>query len=641
MSICGRCRYTDIMVTYLTLALYLTLVLRCDALLHVSLAPSGEEKVLPVLSKVADAVLDTQCSIFVVTNGNATAASINKFLRQNTTPWGAGVFEVPGSDYSPKTMAGKELHQVIQVARKVRESSSCVNVVVLSDDPAFLASFAESSLRGRLLVWATRLLVVTRLPLQELRRLDQALSLTNSALLVLSQDLVYASVYVQLPYRPPSEQLQKVASWSSQGGLVLREQVFPDKFSRFPEGASLTVAAEEYIPHVKVVASPGSSFSLKGPMVNLLDILAKSMNFTYSFQRPPDGAWGGKLPDGSYNGMVGMVSRKEVDLGLGPFGMSTVRAAVVDFTKPILIDYARILGGRGRAEIDPWGFLLPLTPEVWAGLAALGLLVILTVAFLSYLSGQHLPGRGSRHLYFGVVRTLLIQDTKVLPERRWERVLLAGWMIVTLVTVKSYAGNLMSLLAVRHIPQPYQSVRDVLDDASCTMIWEANTAYVQFVESVSSGTFHEVSKAGKAGRILYKKSTEYLDAIDSFVRARPYVLILEDLTHKVLMGQDFSNTGVSDVLFFVIVSFVFFCFVLFLLIFKSCSCYHFYSFILFINLTLSFSFYHHYPYPLLFLSAFSCDFYTSREIFLPFIFAMIGQKNHPLVPALSKRCSDV
>ncbi|XP_063584651.1 probable glutamate receptor [Penaeus indicus] len=573
------------MAIHLTLALCLTLALHCNALQHVSLAPSGEEKVLPVLSEVVHAVLDAQCSIFVVTNGNATSATISKFLRQNTSPWGVGVFEVPGSDYSPKTMAGKELHQVIQTARKVRESSSCVSVVVLSDDLAFLASFAESSLRGRLLVWATRLLVVTRLPLQELRRLYQTLSLTNSALLVLSQDLVRASIYVQLPYRPPSGQLQKVASWSSQGGLVLQEKVFPDKFSRFPEGASLTVAAEQYFPHVEVVESPGSSFSFRGPMAKLLDILAKSMNFTYSFKRPPDGAWGGKLPDGSYNGMVGMVSRKEVDLGLGPFGMSTVRAAVVDFTKPILIDYARILGGRGRAEIDPWGFLLPLTPEVWAGLAALGLLVLLSVASLSYLSRQYLPGRGSRNLYFGVTCMIhhrnrcLLSDTKVLPERRWERVLLAGWMIVTLVTVKSYAGNLMSLLAVRHIPQPYQSVRDVLDDASCTMIWEANTAYVQFVESVSSGTFHEVSKAGKAGRILYKKTTEYLDAIDS-VRSRPYVLILEDLTHKLLMGQDFSNTG-------------------------------------------------------------RCDFYTSRELFLPFIFAMIGQKNHPLVPALSERITAV
>ncbi|XP_069982157.1 probable glutamate receptor [Penaeus vannamei] len=568
------------MVIHLTLFLYMVLASLCDGLLPASLPRSGEEKMLPVLHEVVGTVLDAQCSIFIVTNGNTTATTISKFLRRNASPRGVGVFEVPGSDYSPRTTGGKELQEVIQTARKLRESSWCVNVVVLSDDPAFLASFAESSLRGRLLVWATRLLVVTRLPLQELRQLYQALSLTNSALLVLGQDLLFASVYVQLPYRPSSGQLQKVASWSSRGGLVLQQQVFPDKFSRFPEGASLTVAAEEYIPHVEVVESPGPPFSFIGPMANLLDILAKSMNFTYSFQRPPDGAWGGRLPDGSYNGMVGMVSRKEVDLGLGPFGMSTVRAAVVDFTKPILIDYARILGGKGRAEIDPWGFLLPLTPEVWAGLAALGLLVILTVALLSYLSGQRLPGRGSRNLYFAVVRTLLIQDAKVPKGRRWERVLLAGWMIVTLVTVKSYAGNLMSLLAVRHIPQPYQSVRDVLDDASCTMIWEANTAYVQFVESVSSGTFHEVSKAGEAGRILYKKSTQYQDAIDSFVRSRPYVLILEDLTHKVLMGQDFSNTG-------------------------------------------------------------RCDFYTSRELFLPFIFAMIGQKNHPLVPALNKRITAI
>lgn len=58
---------------------------------------------------------------------------------------------------------------------------------------------------------------------------------------------------------------------------MISEAVFYD---RFPEGASLTVAAEEYIPHVEVVESPGPPFSFKGPMANLLDILAKSMNFT-------------------------------------------------------------------------------------------------------------------------------------------------------------------------------------------------------------------------------------------------------------------------------------------------------------------------------------------------------------------------
>ncbi|XP_069982156.1 probable glutamate receptor [Penaeus vannamei] len=331
-------------------------------------------------------------------------------------------------------------------------------------------------------------------------------------------------------------------------------------------------------------------------MANILDIIATSMNFSYGFVRPRDGAWGTEKVDGSWSGMVGMVSREEADLGLGPFAMTTKRAEVVDYATPILIDYARILGGRGRPEVDPWGFLFPLTQEVWMGVLVMVAVVLLVVLVLSRLSEKALQkkeeegrvSQGTRNMYFGVFRILLQQDTKpstcpsrtpdakVPPGRRWERVLLAGWMIVTLVTVKSYAGNLMSLLAVRHIPQPYQSVRDVLDDPACTMIWEANTMFVEFLSNVQSGPFHEVWRAGSQGRILFKKSTEYLDAIDSLVRSRPYVLIVEDLTHRVLMGQDFSVNG-------------------------------------------------------------RCDFYRSTKAFLPFMFSVIGQKGNPIVEAISKR----
>lgn len=42
-------------------------------------------------------------------------------------------------------------------------------VVVVSHDAAFLADFAEWSLRGRLLVWSTRLVVVTHLAFPQLR----------------------------------------------------------------------------------------------------------------------------------------------------------------------------------------------------------------------------------------------------------------------------------------------------------------------------------------------------------------------------------------------------------------------------------------------------------------------------------------
>ena len=47
-------------------------------------------------------------------------------------------------------------------------------------------------------------------------------------------------------------------------------------------------------------------------MWDLLLFLAESKNFTYTIVRPPDGKWGVGDADGNWNGMLGMVKRKEV-----------------------------------------------------------------------------------------------------------------------------------------------------------------------------------------------------------------------------------------------------------------------------------------------------------------------------------------
>ena len=74
----------------------------------------------------------------------------------------------------------------------------------------------------------------------------------------------------------------------------------------------------------------------------------------------------------------------------------------------------------------------------------------------------------------------LLTDIIVGAGKSWERTAVASLMLLMLVVTKSFSGNLMSLLAVRYIPQPFQSIVDVLDEGSVTMIWEANSAYVQY-----------------------------------------------------------------------------------------------------------------------------------------------------------------
>ncbi len=56
-------------------------------------------------------------------------------------------------------------------------------------------------------------------------------------------------------------------------------------------------------------------FEMKGMFAEVFENLKSIMNFTYELTKPPDGVWGAIQPDGTWNGMVGMLSRGEIDIG--------------------------------------------------------------------------------------------------------------------------------------------------------------------------------------------------------------------------------------------------------------------------------------------------------------------------------------
>lgn len=68
---------------------------------------------------------------------------------------------------------------------------------------------------------------------------------------------------------------------------------------------------------------------------------------------------------GSFNPCV-----QEADLALGPFGITVSRTKVIDFTESFHFGDYTILSRKGEPEIDPWGFLYPLTESVWAAVVA-------------------------------------------------------------------------------------------------------------------------------------------------------------------------------------------------------------------------------------------------------------------------------
>nr|XP_045611861.1 glutamate receptor ionotropic, kainate glr-3-like [Procambarus clarkii] len=470
---------------------------------------------------------------------------------------------------------------LISLLREVQQVSWCVTVVVVSDDLAFLAAFTQSSLKGNLLEWSTRLLVMTRLPLQQLQILQTALSLTNSMVLIINSasKIHWCSVYIQLPYSPRGAQAMKLATWTPHRGLALASRLlpFPDKFFKLVHHPTLRVAGEAYPGQTEELlddpeAPDGKRLVFRGPVASVLDYLAQAMNFSYTYIRDRDGSFGT---------MLNKAIRKEADIALGPFVISYNRLELVDFSWPLHVGVSKILGKRGQPVKDPWSFLFPLTPLVWAATLTSVLVLPVTVCLLTSsfsLKTAQVDLWLSKTLSY--IRILLQQDLRTCEEWWWERMVMLVWMMVMLVLTRSYSGNLLALLAVRYIPHPYQTLEDVVHDPSVKMIWKANTIDQTYYRTSTSGIYRKVGDLETKGRVVIVPHSDIEAALDTLVRQGDHVLMETDDDVISLMFDDFLRTG-------------------------------------------------------------RCDFYKSKEGYLWFIFSLVLQKNSPFLHVVNKRVMDL
>ncbi|KAK8385027.1 hypothetical protein O3P69_014533 [Scylla paramamosain] len=389
---------------------------------------------------------------------------------------------------------------------------------------------------------------------------------------------------IELPYTTEDSLPMKVATWNPRKGLVLASHLtlFPEKYHRFPTAPHLTVTVE-LLPHhtfswTEDLAAPGGRrLVFTGTMDKTVRYFSKAMNFTYTYVRSPEKTFGTRLPDGYWTGMMGMVVREEADFGTGPFILNKARYDAGDVTSTIWMDNMRIVSGMGSPEVDPWGFLFPLRPMVWMALITALFGIMAVTELLSLFSfNVHTTTNA-----FSVVRILLQQDEYTCDKKwAWERLVLGLWMLTTLVLTKSYAGNLMSLLAVKYVPQPFQTLRDVLDNNEIISIWQRYSSNEQFLREVQSGIYYEVAMLEKEGRLKFRTQGEFPESLRTLVRPGHHILIDAGVTVRNLIAQQFSMTG-------------------------------------------------------------RCDYFRSKHGFLPFSAVVATQRNNPLVISLDKRVHEL
>jgi hypothetical protein len=80
-------------------------------------------------------------------------------------------------------------------------------------------------------------------------------------------------------------------------------------------GVTLLSAVETYPPLATLqYDSAGNITAAVGMFQDIFYVLKKTLNFTIEIIRPPDGAWGNKMKNGSWTGMIRMLMEGEADV---------------------------------------------------------------------------------------------------------------------------------------------------------------------------------------------------------------------------------------------------------------------------------------------------------------------------------------
>lgn len=218
------------------------------------------------------------------------------------------------------------------------------------------------------------------------------------------------------------------------------------------------------------------SYSVQGSFPDLLDILAGTMNFTYSFQAPADNAWGGKQPDGSWNGMIHMVQSELVDFAPTSLIQTKERSVVTSWTVPLLFSYQSIFIKNPANVYNYTAFLEPLTSMSWL---AIGLFLVAITPFLHWMSKVALNEKSinvSQSLE-SVYLSLLLLGSDRNPIGLPTRILFWSILISSALIYWHWEAMLVSYLATRKTQLPFKNLKEMYEKTDFRLALIPDTSF--------------------------------------------------------------------------------------------------------------------------------------------------------------------
>ncbi|KAH3842685.1 hypothetical protein DPMN_116189, partial [Dreissena polymorpha] len=199
--------------------------------------------------------------------------------------------------------------------------------------------------------------------------------------------------------------------------------------------------------------------------------VAEIVKFDYELCLVGDGNYGEKLDNETWDGMIGELTRDEVDLAIAPLTINSQRERVVDFTKPFMsLGISIMIKKTALKKASVFSFMDPLSYEIWMCI----LFAYIGVSVVLFLVSRFSPtewrvGEGTNIANdFTIANSLwyslgafMQQGCDISPRSISGRIVGSVWWFFTLIIISSYTANLAAFLTVERMLTPIESAEDL------------------------------------------------------------------------------------------------------------------------------------------------------------------------------------
>nr|CAD7404939.1 unnamed protein product [Timema cristinae] len=201
----------------------------------------------------------------------------------------------------------------------------------------------------------------------------------------------------------------------------------------------------------------------EGYCLDLLEVLAESLKFDYEIVAPKNGKFGSRLPDGTWDGMVGDLAMGETDMIIAPLTMTSEREEVIDFVAPYFDQSGiSIVIRKPVRKTSLFKFMTVLRLEVW--LSIVGALTV--TGIMIWLLDKYSPysAQNNKAMYPYPCREFTLKEsfwfalTSFTPQGGGEapkalsgRTLVAAYWLFVVLMLATFTANLAAFLTVERM----------------------------------------------------------------------------------------------------------------------------------------------------------------------------------------------